>query len=510
MAASYGSSKANVMAIKKETTPGTLVAPASGTDFLALQPDFELTPNFETLENSEIRASIGMAKKIQGLEKPQGSFSHYLKHSGVEGTAPETSDVLESAFGSTVSNGTQRLTTVSSTVALLKLASGGSDFARGKAVLIKDPTNGYQIRPVHSVSTNDLTLGFKLAAAPATGLGVGKCVNFSPANSGHPSLSIHSYRGNGHLYEALVGALVGEVTMQAQAGQLINMNFAFQGTKYYFNPITIGATDIKLDFDDGSARVATIAAKIYRDPFELATALQDAMNAAGSSDTFTVTFLGDDAVHAGANAGKFVIASSGASFSLKWNTGANAANSIGDQIGYSLASDDTSALTYTSDTALSYAAPYTPSLDSSDPLAAKYLEVMLGDDVDYTCFCAQEVNWTLTNTVTDVLCICAESGVDQKKVTAREAKVTVRALLPKHEADKFRRYRANSDTRFAFNFGSRSGGNWVAGQCGNLYLPSATISKFNMIDLETLIGIELELTSYVDSSGNGEVYLNFL
>src|SRR4051812_9777841 len=122
MSATYGSSKSNVMAIKKEVTPGTMVIPAAATDYVGLQPDFELTPNFETLNNDEIRASIGGAKKIQGLEQPQGSFSHYLKHSGTEGTAPEYNDILESAFGSTSSNGTQRLTTSSSTVSLLKLA----------------------------------------------------------------------------------------------------------------------------------------------------------------------------------------------------------------------------------------------------------------------------------------------------------------------------------------------------------------------------------------------------
>jgi len=97
---SLGSSRANVLGIKKEVTEGTLVDPAATTDFVALQPDVTLTPSFEVLESEEIRNSIGSAKPIQGLEQPEMSFSHYLKASGVEGTAPEFGDLLESAFGS--------------------------------------------------------------------------------------------------------------------------------------------------------------------------------------------------------------------------------------------------------------------------------------------------------------------------------------------------------------------------------------------------------------------------
>lgn len=504
----YGSSKANVLAIVAEVTAGTPVDPSAGTDYLALQPNFELTPNFESLTNDEIRASIGMAKPIQGLEQPEGSLSHYLKHSGVEGQAPEFNLLVKSLFGTETVNGTERTTDGDSTTSVLSLGAGGTDFARGRAVLIKDGTNGYQIRPVHSVSTNDLTLGFTLAAAPATGIGAGKCVNYSPANESHPSLTLHSYRGNGQLKEVLAGALVQEMSMQVQAGQLINLNFGFQGTKYYFNPIRISSTNKYLDVDDGGGEVSvSIAEGLYRDPHELAQALEDALNAAATfADTATVVFNDNASV----GGGKFTLTSNGGTFSLLWNTGTNTANSIGATLGFSVAADDTGALTYTADSVQSYAAPHTPSYDSSDPLAAKYMEVMVGDSTDYACFCVQDMTITVSNTVNNVPCVCAESGVEMKKTVGREVKVTLRALLDKHDADKFKRYRANSDTRFAFNFGTRSGGNWVAGKCGNVYIPSCSVSRFVPTDLDTLIGVEMELTGFVDSSGNGEVYLNFL
>lgn len=500
---SLGSSKSNTLAIVKEVTEGTPVDPSAGTDFVTLQPDISLVPAFESLSNEEIRASIGTAKPIQGLEQPTMSMSHYLKASGVEGQEPEIDVLLESAFGAKSVNATQRLTTTSSTVSLIKAASGGSDFARGKAVLVKDGTNGYSIRPVLAVSTNDLTPAFNLPGAPASGLGLGKCVNYSPVNSGHSAFTAWLYRGNGHSLEVMAGAKVSAVSISAEAGQLINMSFSAEGTKYHFNPIRIAAADTKLDFlDNATTRAATIPAKLYRDPYELATALQDAMNSLGSANVFTVTYS--------STTGKFTIASNGTTLSLLWNTGANTANTIGDKIGFVVASDDTGSLTYTSDNAQTYGAPFTPAYDDADPIAAKYLEILLGDATDTACFCAQSVDFSMTITQSNVLCICAESGVQQKLATGREVTMSITALLEKYEAKAFQRFRSNQELAACFNFGPRSGGNWVPGKCGSLYLPTAVVSSYELTDLDSVIGLTLELSAFVNANGDGEVFLNFL
>jgi hypothetical protein len=504
--ATLGSSKASVLAVMPEVTEGTPVVPASGADFLTLQPDASLTPSFELLSNEELRSSIGKAKGIQGFERPEMSFSHYLKHSGVEGTAPEYNELLQAVFGNETANGTQRTTTTSSTVSVVKLGAGGTDFSRGFAVLIKDGTNGYSIRPVHSVATNDLTLGFNLANAPATGIGVGKCVNYSPANSAHQSLSAWMYRANGQAVEAIAGGKVTEFGFSASAGELINANFTLVGTKYYFNPITLGATDTKLDFtDDDGTFAATLTAKTYRDPHELATAITAAMNTASPGETHTCTYSN--------TTGKFTILCTGTVLSLLWNTGGNAANTIGDKIGFSTAADDsgTAATTgYTSDNAQSFVASYTPSYDSSDPVTAKYQEVLIGDSTDTTCFEAASIDFTMSMERSEVKSICAESGVNSILLTGREVTIKISALLDKYEAGKFNKFANNTDCRFCYNFGPKSGGNWVAGYCGNLYIPTATVTSYTLTDLDSVVGVELELKAYVDSSGNGEVYLNFL
>jgi hypothetical protein len=41
-------------------------------------------------------------------------------------------------------------------------------------------------------------------------------------------------------------------------------------------------------------------------------------------------------------------------------------------------------------------------------------------------------------------------------------------------------------------------------------MPTATISAFNIQDNGGLLEVQMTLTGFVDSSGNGEVYLSFV
>lgn len=491
--------------VVKETTSGTLKAPSAGSEALALQPGFEFTPNVDTQQNEELRASIGPSKPIVGIERPEATFSHYLRNSGSQGVTPDFHLLLESLFGSTSTNSTERATTTSSTSTVLKLAAGGSDFALGKAVLIKDGANGYSIRPVDSVSTNDLTLGFALSvSAPGTGISVGKCVNYTPVNSGHPTLSLWLFRANGGDIEAEAGALVTNMALSVEVGQLINMAFTASGTKFFFNPIIITSTNKYIDIttDNVTDDPATIPEGAYQTPLQLATAIAAALNAADPLETFTCTYS--------SVTGKFTIATTTSTlFSLLWNTGANTANSAKTILGFSN-TDDTGSTSYASDTAQSYADLQTPSLDSSDPIVAKDNEVLVGDRSDFVSMCVQTMNATIGLETEDVLCIKSTSGVDSKVVRRRNTSIEITAVLEKYDADKFDRFIQNTTTKFCFNFGVKSGGNWVAGRCGSLYVPQATISAFRVGDNNGIVTMVFTVSPYVDSSGNPEVYMNLL
>lgn len=499
--------RSSVLAVKKETTEGTPILPTASTDYVALQDDFSMEPSFDVLENAELKASIGTAKPILGAENPTASFSHYLRSSGVVAQAPNYGPMLESCLGAVATASTEYDTVSGSTTSVIKVNTGeGATFQRGEALLIKDGTNGYRIRCIDSISSDDLTIGFQVPTAPGTGVNLGRAVLYYPANENHPTLTLWHYLGNGGAIQMIAGCRVTSVSFDISAGELINGSYSAEGIAYYFDPINITATDTKLDFtDDDGTWVATVTAKVYKDPHELAAALQTAMQGANAGETPTVTYSD--------TTGKFTIKTTGTLLSLLWNTGANAANTIGDKIGFSTAADDTGTAAttgYTSDNAVSYASPQTPSFDAADPLAAKDHEVMIGDTDDYVCFNASSVSFEISTPKADIPSICAQSGKSGSIITSREVTLSVTALLEKYDADKWRRFREGSNTKMQYSFGVKSGGNWVAGKCGALYVPTATINSLTIEDADGLATLNLSLTGYVNDSGEGEVFVNFV
>ena len=496
----------SILAVVVESTEGTPVSPTGAGDLLPLQDDADFTFATDTLENAELKSSLGSAKPIQGFENPSFSFSSYLKAQGTEGTAPQTEELLEGVFGTQSIQATERNTVAGSTTTVINVDTGeGVEYARGQALLIKDPINGYTVRNLDSVAGDALNLGFAIGTAPGTGVDLGRAVFYSPADSGHQAMSVWLYNGNGGQVSMMAGGKVSEFSMTAEAGQLINSSFTVEGLTHYFNPIEITSSDIYIDFTDDQGTVAaTVTAKIYRDPHQLADAIASAMNAQ-TTETITCTYSDTD--------GKFTIATStSAVLTLLWNTGANTANTIGDKIGFSVAADDSGATSYEGDSAISFAAPYTLSADTTDPLVAKNNTVILGDSEDGTvCFKADSINLTLTDTRRVIDDICAETGRSGSIINERSAEFTLTALLDQYEADKYRKFRTNANVKFSYTAGIKdSSGNWTPGTVANLYTPTATISDFNLTDDDGLVSLELTLTTYVNSTGDGEIFLNFL
>ncbi len=442
-----------------------------------------------------------------GSEDPSASFSHYIRHSGVEGTEPDYGKMLYSLLGNKKVVATER-DVVSATAGTDSVrgtievdTAEGAEYQRGQAVLIKDPTNGYSVRNVYDVAGDTLNLGQNLANAPAAAVNLGKAVMYYPANDNHPTHSYHLYRANGGAVETLAGGRVTEGSIEASAGEFVNGSFSIGGVGYYFNPIEITASNKYLDFDANAGEVnAVIAEKTYKDPHELAAALQTAMSDLTIS-TETVTY--DDST------GKFVITSDAASLQLLWDTGANSANTIGDTLGFDTSVNDTGFLTYTGDAAIALAAPQTPNYDDAQPLVAKDNEIMIGDFSDIECFEASSVTMAINGTKADIPSICAATGKSGSIISDREVEVEVAALLNKYDADKFKRFRKGDNIQFTYNFGEKSGGNWVPGKTVNAYMPTSTISSFKLEDADGLVQLSMTLKGYVDE-GKGEFYINFL
>lgn len=508
------------LAIMQETTEGTAVVVSGASDFVALQEGFEMSPTVETIENAELKGSIGATKKVLGLEGVEASFSHYLTHSGTQGQAPEYNLVLKSLLGAENVQSTERTTTTSSTAgtssarATVILGAGGSDYSainsgKGTAILLKDTTNGYSIRNVYSVSSNTLTLAQNLSAAPATGMNCGKFVNYSPADSSHPSLSFWLYRANGGAVELGRGVKIAEGTIEATAGENINFSFSGSGVGYDFNPLVVTASNNKLNIttDAVTDAVVTLTNAVYNNPDALAAEIQaKADAAAGGSEVITCVYSD--------STGKFTIAASGtATLSLLWKTGTNGSDNtdthVGTLIGFSDAADDTGALTYTSDNAITLTSPYTPSYDNAQPLVAKDIEVMVGGFNDISCFCVQSFSVSIANEKQNIPCACEDTGIAGSLMTGRAVTGNFVFSLSAYDIDKFYRYKNASETMVTINAGSKTSGNWDAGKCVNVWVARATLDTHVVGDTDGIVTVSCDFSGYVENS-EGEIFINFL
>jgi len=495
-------SKASVLAVMPEVTQGTPVAPTAVGDYMALQSDATMDPQFELLENDELKNSIGKSQPIIGSEAPTFGMSHYLKHSGTEGVAPAYNEIMKSFYGAERVRATEDNTVSGSTTTVINVDSGeGANYQKGDLLLIKDSVNNYSIRFVESVSTDALTLGFQVGTAPGTGVDLGKGISYSAANSSHQSLTVWHYLGNAGAVQMMAGGMATGFSFEATAGELINANYTIDGLGYYRNQIEITSSNEYIDFTDSSSTVAaTMENKTYKDPHQLAEEMTTKMTAA-SVDVITVSYSD--------STGKFTIASDGSVLSLLWSTGTNTANTIGDSIGFLIAADDTGSLTYDSDAAVSWASPQTPAYDSSVPIAAKNHEVMLGTQTDYACFHASVVSFDGSNTRSENGDLCAVSGKGEAAFNERSITVDVSALLDQHQVGYFKKFREGDEVRFQYTFGTKTGSNWIAGKCGAQYLSSATISSYNIDDADGLVQLNMTLTAFVNNSGDSETHQGF-
>lgn len=497
-----GLTRASLFGIKKETTPGEYAEPVLGSDVVALRPGNETAYEPQPLDNDELLNDIGAAKSSVGKEVVSGKHPAYLRHSGVEGQEPQLGPLYESILGSKYVVATEEVTIAGSTTTVLKLGVGlGANVRKGQALLIKDGVNSYSIRNAKSIDGDDVTLNFKLSNAPGTGIGLGKAIVYIPAAQGHPAFSTTKWLGNGFAKECSAGNTVTSYGLTAAANGYGEIEFAYQGTQYLFNPVKIDGTNKYLDLtDDGGTIAVSVTEKTYKTPIELADALQAALNSV-SDETYTVSF---DNVE-----GKFTIASStSAVLSLLWNSGANAANSIGETLGFDVSADDTGAQTYTADSEQDYSCSITPTFDGGDLIVLKGAELFVGDQSDNVKLVTQEVGLTITKEVQDVDDMCEESGISEKIPTARVAEMTVTMALRKHDASLLDALLKNKGIGAMLNAGPKVGGNWVPGKCFNLYLESCTVSKYTTTG-DSFVQVSLGLKGFVTTTTK-DVYLNFV
>lgn len=492
-----GLQRATIFAVRQETTTGEYVAPNAGSQFVPLRPGNTLSFQAEELASDELLNDIGSAKSFTGKTTSEGSHSAYLRHSGVEGQEPQLGVMYESVMGDKTVNASEYTSQAGSNSSTVNVLNG-ANFYQGQALMLKNGS-GYQIRNIKSIAGNALTLNFK-SSASTSGLSLGKAITYLPVAQGHPTFSATKYLGNGHAIEATAGNTVTELSLTADANGFGEVEFSYQGTKYFFNPIEITASSKFIDWtDDSGSYSAEIAVKVYKTPIELADAIASAMSAA-STEVFQASY--DKGV------GSFTIETNTSSlFSILWSSGPNAGTTFGPKIGFSVAADDTGATTY-SGSEISLNSAISPAYDSADAIIIKGAELFIGTADDNQCICAQSVSMTVSKEVEDVDCICEEEGVKEKIAVSRAVEMTVTAVLNKHEATLLDALLKNSGISAMLNAGPKTGGNWVPGKCFNAYLQNCTVSSYTTTG-DSFIQAEITLKGFVTSSQK-DLFINFI
>lgn len=502
--------RTSVLAIKEEATEGQLVQPASGSDFTPMREGFSFQGSVESLTTDELTGQRETSAPILGKETPSGSVSKYLKGSGVEGVEPDYAQFIKSCLGTQTTNATEYDLVAGSTAgtsaarASLNVNAGeGVAFRKGQAVLIKDLVNGYKIRNIQDIATDALKLNFNLNAAPAALVNLGKAIHFEPSIANPPTFSAHLYQGQSSsaYHNAIAGCRTVNMNFTLPAAGLGEVTFDFEGTKFFFNPIQITASTKYLDFTDSTGTVSAILTeKVYKTPVELAEEIASKMTGV-SSDIISCSF--------DSKTGLFTISSDGTVLSLLTTSGTNVANTAYGKIGFSGA-DKTLALTYTSDTAQSYDAPYAPVFDVVDPIVIKNAELMIGDFFENFCRKAIDASFSASAPKQDANSVCAESGVGESLSLNLESVFTATIQLEKHEVAMFDKFINNKTTQVMFNAGVKDGANnWVPGKCVNICMMNAKISSDVISDSNGIAVLQIEARAF-GTGTDKSFHINFV
>lgn len=226
-----------VVAVKKEVTEGTYVAPASAADYIQVLPAFEVNPQKELVEREVLTSSVGQVQPRVGLRSVSGSLPVEFKAQGAEGGDPEYGDLLESALG-TKRNISSTTTTkaVGNTSSVLQIQDADiSKFNAYDVLVIKEPGAHH----VCFVSAVDSTLGAAnitvspAASAPfSASVVISKNQMYYTANASHPSLSLSFYLGNEILQKA-IGCKVSSLSLSNfTTGQVASWETSFDGLNY--------------------------------------------------------------------------------------------------------------------------------------------------------------------------------------------------------------------------------------------------------------------------------------
>lgn len=188
-----------------ESTYGTPVHPAATDAFQIIGGSFDYTQ--ERVNRNDKTSSRSYRERMTHRKSVNWSVNAYLLPSGVTGTAPDITDLLEKGMGAktTVADKTTHASTPCTTTSLVLTAGGGTGVNIGDAVGWVNAAGKLEVTYVTAKATDTLTVSPALSGIPATGATIKGSVNYKLANN-LGSLTVTRVLDN--MVDVLVGCVV--------------------------------------------------------------------------------------------------------------------------------------------------------------------------------------------------------------------------------------------------------------------------------------------------------------
>lgn len=226
-------------AVKAESSEGVYAPPTSGTDgyLEVIKGSVEIQPARALVERNVLSATLSKHIPRLGMRSVTGKVGVEMKGSGVEGTAPDYSLLLESLFGSKRSYTTAAVTR-NAVMTSTQLAIEDADIASfniGDIIIIKKSAAYHSCAVVSKTSgAGSATLTITPAApfTPVYPVALSKFTTYVPADSGHKPFSLSAYWGDGFLEKAIGNYCAGMTLQNFKTGMIPSLEFKLEGMSY--------------------------------------------------------------------------------------------------------------------------------------------------------------------------------------------------------------------------------------------------------------------------------------
>jgi hypothetical protein len=209
------------VAIREETTEGTLIAEQAGSAVLPRADGISFNINRELLETGYMTGSLSKTAPIPGMYDDDLGWTLPVYARG-KGTlaAPDWSVAMKSAFGSQNANTDDAIAAAPApTTDSFTADSGSNDFSLGQLIRINS-----EITRIIGISGENITIWPPLSTTPSATDVVTAGINWQLSSTTWPTFSSYSYFDGDKRY-ALAGCRTKSVTMPFEVGARVPIDF---------------------------------------------------------------------------------------------------------------------------------------------------------------------------------------------------------------------------------------------------------------------------------------------